>query len=570
MTISLRQVAAASALKQASLAGELAGYLLLAAADQVAQAPRTITLESLLLDPDGTLRVGRGLACSVEEGEQQLRVMLDELLSVACSVTPALLRAARRTAPGGIAGFIHELETALIPVNRAAARRAMARLHREASRLDPEALSRAEFTRQPRVVPAVTAAPARPSLSSELPLGASDAVVEEPRCTVHAATEDVDAWRRTSPAPPASMPAPPAPSASAAPSATRGETMAVQRTARDRMPSDPVQDDRTQDERTMITIPEPVVMRQWRIAEPELGNEARESARPEPTEPPWVEAAVVELPPLIELPPLPEAEATDEVGDLEELGAPEFDAVAPVSTAAPAVEPPAPREPAPPEAASVVVSRVVPIGELPRPELAGAHTPLLGSWAVGNPSNPTAVPALSSAPSASVPPADEAAPLFSLQLLDEEEPEAERLLPQHADDEVIALAAIAGAALNGVWRTAALGLDAPAAAAMRATAESALPPELGLTPRLPPEASDPAAARPSVAPPPNTAFAPVKSDVAELLANFTVADSRDDRELRRDLKRMVGLEPTPAPGTVGRHDGDESEIATLVRQAKAR
>jgi hypothetical protein len=55
---------------------------------------------------------------------------------------------------------------------------------------------------------------------------------------------------------------------------------------------------------------------------------------------------------------------------------------------------------------------------------------------------------------------------------------------------------------------------------------------------------------PSPRPQPSARYAPRKSDLTELLAGFTVAGSRTDRELARDLKRMAGIEPTAPPPAV--------------------
>ena len=134
MTVSLSQVLASARARSAPLAGECAGYLVLAAADHAAQGPRRIEAGSVELHSDGSVRVVGGLPADEATTERDLRDLLDELLLVAGSVTPALLRSARRRTGVGIDGFVREIETALIPVNRAAARRALSRLARETSR----------------------------------------------------------------------------------------------------------------------------------------------------------------------------------------------------------------------------------------------------------------------------------------------------------------------------------------------------------------------------------------------------------------------------------------------------
>jgi hypothetical protein len=111
--------------------------LLLAVADQLATLPRPIAAQDVQLLPDGSVRLSRpkqaGAADEVEV-ERQARELLGRVLAVASSVGPALRRAAERTEPASVAGLVRELEAALIPVNRSAARRALSRLHRETER----------------------------------------------------------------------------------------------------------------------------------------------------------------------------------------------------------------------------------------------------------------------------------------------------------------------------------------------------------------------------------------------------------------------------------------------------
>jgi hypothetical protein len=134
MSVTLSEVKRAARAHRAPLAGESAGYLILALADQVLSAPRLIDASDVQLTDDGGLRVLRGEASSETDAELSLRRALDSLLLVASSGSAALMRAGRRAAPVGLSGLVRELEAALIPVNRGAARRALARLHRETER----------------------------------------------------------------------------------------------------------------------------------------------------------------------------------------------------------------------------------------------------------------------------------------------------------------------------------------------------------------------------------------------------------------------------------------------------
>ncbi|MEO6600614.1 MAG: hypothetical protein ABIQ16_12110 [Polyangiaceae bacterium] len=166
MSVTLSEVKRAAKAHRAPLAGESAGYLVLAIADQVLSAPRLVEASGIQLTEDGALRVVSGNASSDVEAELALRRALDQLLLVASSGSAALTRASRRTAPVGLAAFVRELEAALIPVNRAAARRALARVQRETSRALLSGLLPAE---EPEVfaepVPLVPVAPAAEPVS---------------------------------------------------------------------------------------------------------------------------------------------------------------------------------------------------------------------------------------------------------------------------------------------------------------------------------------------------------------------------------------------------------------------
>src|SRR3954470_16159201 len=134
MSVTLSEVQRAAKAHRAPLAGESAGYLVLAIADQVLSAPRLVQPSDIQLTEDGALRVLSGKASSDADAELALRRALDQLLLVASSGSGALTRASRRTVPVGLSALVRELEAALIPVNRSAARRALARVHRETAR----------------------------------------------------------------------------------------------------------------------------------------------------------------------------------------------------------------------------------------------------------------------------------------------------------------------------------------------------------------------------------------------------------------------------------------------------
>ncbi len=132
--VSFSEILGAAQLRRAALPGELAGYLALAVADHLMGQALELTLPQLQLVEDGRVQTSGGLPCSEERAEALLVSLLSRLLLVASSVTPGLLRASRPRLHRSLAELVRELETALIPVNRGAARRALARLCREVLR----------------------------------------------------------------------------------------------------------------------------------------------------------------------------------------------------------------------------------------------------------------------------------------------------------------------------------------------------------------------------------------------------------------------------------------------------
>jgi hypothetical protein len=153
------------------LPAESAGYLLLGLADQMARAPLPLDLRAILLSPEGNLSMlaltttSRGANADESSLERQLRTLLGRLLATAPVQAPALSAVARRPPQGSLAPLIHELEAALIPVNRAAGRRSLARIHRETERVRPRipALLSLSPEPAPRPTPRPVAAPLAPA-----------------------------------------------------------------------------------------------------------------------------------------------------------------------------------------------------------------------------------------------------------------------------------------------------------------------------------------------------------------------------------------------------------------------
>jgi len=158
VSVSVSEILAGAAAQAVPLSAECAGYLVLAAADQSAVSPRRIGAGEVCLLEDGAVRVVGGAAADEGTVERDLRELLGELLFAASSPTSGLLRVQRRTVGNGVGALQRELETALIPVNRAAARRALARLARETARAKEEGRLAEAPLAKPKVAPAAPVA----------------------------------------------------------------------------------------------------------------------------------------------------------------------------------------------------------------------------------------------------------------------------------------------------------------------------------------------------------------------------------------------------------------------------
>jgi hypothetical protein len=173
MTVTLLEIIRAAAGRGAVVTADMAGYLLLGVLDELAPAPVEASVEAVCLSPDGSTRLRPG------DAVPEPRALLGALLSVSVGGGAALLPIAARTPSGCLATLAGEIRSALIPLNPAAGRRALARLHREVLRAAeagkqisvPEALSRlapardAEPVEPPRAPP-VASAPSTEALAS--------------------------------------------------------------------------------------------------------------------------------------------------------------------------------------------------------------------------------------------------------------------------------------------------------------------------------------------------------------------------------------------------------------------
>lgn len=135
-SVTLEEVFTVIGARRVPLAPELAGYLVLEIAEHADPGGGDVDPRAVFVSEEGTVALVKprreGAAGSAEIS---IRVMLTRLLDASGSQTPALAAAGKRRSIAGLPALAEELEIALIPVNRAAGRRALARLAREVRRV---------------------------------------------------------------------------------------------------------------------------------------------------------------------------------------------------------------------------------------------------------------------------------------------------------------------------------------------------------------------------------------------------------------------------------------------------
>ncbi|HEX8790410.1 MAG TPA: hypothetical protein VF765_05620 [Polyangiaceae bacterium] len=135
-SVTLEQVFAVVGTKRVPLAPELAGYLVLEVAEHADPNGGDVDPKAVYVSEDGIVALVKPKRESaVGDAESSIRAALARLLEASGSQTPALAAASKRKNGSGLSALAEELEAALIPVNRAAGRRALARLAREVKRV---------------------------------------------------------------------------------------------------------------------------------------------------------------------------------------------------------------------------------------------------------------------------------------------------------------------------------------------------------------------------------------------------------------------------------------------------
>ncbi len=135
-SVTLEDVFAVVEGKRVPLAPELAGYLTLEIADGTEASGGIVDPRTVYISEEGTVALVRPKKDGATgDAETSVRGILAKLLDASGSATPALSASAKRKPGAGLPALVSELEAALIPVNRAAGRRALARLAREVKRV---------------------------------------------------------------------------------------------------------------------------------------------------------------------------------------------------------------------------------------------------------------------------------------------------------------------------------------------------------------------------------------------------------------------------------------------------
>ncbi|MDP8998744.1 MAG: hypothetical protein M3O46_01385 [Myxococcota bacterium] len=135
-SVTLDELLTVVAAGRVPLAPELAGYLALEIAEHADPGGGDVDPKSVYVGDEGTVALVRLKRERVSgDAEASIRSSLARLLEASGSQTPSLAAASKRRNGGGLPALAEELEAALIPVNRAAGRRALARLAREVKRV---------------------------------------------------------------------------------------------------------------------------------------------------------------------------------------------------------------------------------------------------------------------------------------------------------------------------------------------------------------------------------------------------------------------------------------------------
>jgi hypothetical protein len=180
MQVRLSEITVAARARLAPLTAEVAGYIVWLVVAEVRAQAGGVSAERIGVTATGDVTLTAGDPESTLESERELRRLLGDLLGLCQSRTPALKKACERIPSGDLEGLQRELGAALIPINHAASRRALARLYRETDRARAELVAPVvvvEDDDEPRAAATVTLpspAPTSPRLDAgwETPVSA--------------------------------------------------------------------------------------------------------------------------------------------------------------------------------------------------------------------------------------------------------------------------------------------------------------------------------------------------------------------------------------------------------------
>jgi len=223
--------------RRAPLPFEIGAYVALAACERLIEAPASVSGRAVHIAPDGEVRVVGAPPASEAETARALSALLAQLLVAAGpGVPPALLALVETRAPTSLDAMRDGLARALMPLNRAASRRVLARLVRESVRefRAPGDEASDGATREPSLdddldalldapPPAVVAAPETAGAGSSLAAALAALAAEE---AAEDAAETLAAAPSPSGARPSSSSAVPATSSTAAASPPAGPPVA--------------------------------------------------------------------------------------------------------------------------------------------------------------------------------------------------------------------------------------------------------------------------------------------------------------------------------------------------------
>ena len=113
MDISLGRVIEAARQRQAALTPEVAGYIILLAAQQVATHGGRVDADGVLLVETGGVLVRPRASGSEREADAGLRALLARLIALCVSPPPAIRAVAERAATGELPRLVAELSASL-------------------------------------------------------------------------------------------------------------------------------------------------------------------------------------------------------------------------------------------------------------------------------------------------------------------------------------------------------------------------------------------------------------------------------------------------------------------------